>query len=100
MLDPVDGMLLLELELPHNLRLEHYQYLPEPTLYLKDILTAISRAKDELVEPEGYRRAAQAMREAARGEDEVVAAEKGAGGGERLSGLPVVPGAGSGIGLR
>jgi len=74
-LDPVDGMLLLERELP-NLRLEHYQYLPEPTLYLKDILTAISRAKDELVEPEGYRRAALAMREAARGEEEVVAAEK------------------------
>lgn len=74
-LDPVDGMLLLERELP-NLRLEHYQYLPEPTLYLKDILTAISRAKDELVEPERYRQAALAMREAARGEEEVVAAEK------------------------
>lgn len=69
-LDPVDGMFLLERELL-ALRLDHYQFLPEPTRYLKPILAAISRAKDELATPADYHAAAAAMREAA-GDDEAV----------------------------
>lgn len=74
-LDAMDGMFLLERELP-ALALNHYRFLPEPTRYLEPILAAISRAKDELAAPDHYRRAALAMRDAARDEAAVQAAEK------------------------
>lgn len=69
-LDPVDAMFLLEQDLP-ALSLDHYQHLPEPTKYLKPILAAISRAKDELKSPEDYRRAAAQMRDSAANEEEI-----------------------------
>lgn len=74
-LDPVDAMFLLERELT-VLALDYYQFLPEPTRYLKPILSAISRAKDELAMPADYRDAALVMRMAAQNDDASEAAEK------------------------
>ncbi len=74
-LDPVDAVAVLERGLT-DLNLEHYQNLYEPTTYLADILAAISRAKDELVEPAAYEGLAAAMRAAASTPEEVTAAEK------------------------
>ena len=74
-LDPVDAMFLLERELP-TLGLSYYQYLPEPTKNLKPILSAISRAKDEVATPADYGRFAERMRAAAATEADVEAAEK------------------------
>ena len=75
LLDPVDALFMLERALP-DLRLDHYQNLYEPTTYLKDILGAISRAKDELVGPAHYRQLAEAMLDAASNDEEVETAEK------------------------
>jgi ATP-dependent DNA helicase UvrD/PcrA len=74
-LDPMDATFMLERELA-VLALDHYQYLPEPARDLEHILVAISRAKDELAEPEDYRRAASDMRDAAKTASEIQAAEK------------------------
>lgn len=74
-LDPVDALFLLEKHLP-QLNLDHYQNLYEPTLYLNDILKAISRAKDENVGPERYRELAEGMLAAASSPDQTTAAEK------------------------
>ena len=52
--DPGDALLLLEQRLP-SLRLRHYLQLYDPALALRDILSAISRAKDELIGPAEYR---------------------------------------------
>ncbi|SDO22833.1 Superfamily I DNA or RNA helicase [Methylobacterium phyllostachyos] len=66
---------LLEDVLPH-LKLRHFQNLWDPTLELRPILRAISRAKDEMVGPAEYLAAAQEAL-AAGGPPEVVeAAEK------------------------
>ena len=54
-LDPSDSIALLEGMLS-DLKLDHYQNLYDPALYLRDIMAAISRAKDELVEARGIRR--------------------------------------------
>jgi superfamily I DNA/RNA helicase len=75
MLDPVDALFALENALP-ELRLDHYMNLYEPTIYLRDILGAISRAKDELVGAERYRELAQAMLDAAGSDEEIEKAEK------------------------
>lgn len=58
--DPGDALLLLEEKLP-ELPLSHYLTLYEPALALRDILTAIFRAKDELVGPDEYRGLGEAM---------------------------------------
>ena len=74
--DPGDALLLLEEELP-SLPLKHYLRLYEPAFALRDMLTAISRAKDELIGPEGYRELGENMLAAAGDdEDEVEKAEK------------------------
>jgi DNA helicase-2/ATP-dependent DNA helicase PcrA len=73
--DPVAALFLLENMLP-VLNLQHYQLLFDPILPLRDILGAISRAKDELADPAEYRSLAQKMRDAAVTEDEIEAAEK------------------------
>lgn len=77
-IDPVDAMFLLEERL-QSLNLWHYRNLYEPTLYLPDILAAISRAKDELVAPDRYMELAKSMISSA-GDDEKkrVAGEKAA----------------------
>lgn len=74
-IDPVAALFLLERSLPW-LQLQHYLNLYEPTLALRDILQAISRAKDELVGPAQYVALAQQMRENAASEAEIEAAEK------------------------
>ncbi|HEY1929863.1 MAG TPA: ATP-dependent helicase [Caulobacteraceae bacterium] len=66
--DRSDAIAVLEEILP-TLALVHYRNLWDPELILREMLTAISRAKDEMVGPDEYTRLAEAMREAA-GEDE------------------------------
>lgn len=74
--DPGDALLLLEERLP-SLPLKHYIRLYEPALALRDILTAISRAKDELIGPAEYRAFGEAMLAAAGSDDDArEAAEK------------------------
>ena len=53
-LDPSDSIALLEGMLS-DLKLDHYQNLYDPALYLRDIMAAISRAKDELASWWGQR---------------------------------------------
>src|SRR5579871_2494169 len=74
-LDPADAVALLERVLS-DLELDHYQNLYEPTTYLRDIVAAISRAKDELVGPDEYTALAERMRDTATNPDQTEAAEK------------------------
>jgi superfamily I DNA/RNA helicase/Zn-dependent peptidase ImmA (M78 family) len=73
--DPIAALGLLEEGLP-ELQLEYYQNLYDPTLNLRDIIGAISRAKDEHAGPERYMELATRMRERADSEKEVQRAEK------------------------
>lgn len=59
-IDKSDAIAFLEDVLP-LLPLDHYKNLWDPLVNLKDILGAISRAKDELVSPSAYRRLAEQM---------------------------------------
>jgi len=69
--DRSEAIELLEDELP-RLPLRHYRNLWDPTLDLSDMLHAISRAKDEVIDAAGYRTLAQAMADNA-GHDEEAA---------------------------
>lgn len=73
--DRSDSIELLEERLP-TLELKHHQNLYEPALELKEILAAVSRAKDELVGPQGYKTLAEVMLQKAAGEVEVKTAER------------------------
>ncbi len=73
--DRSDAIAVLEEILP-TLPLRHYRNLWDPAMVLKDIVSAISRAKDELVDANTYRQLAVSMREAAHDEKSQVAAEK------------------------
>lgn len=75
LVDPGDALLLLEEMLP-SLPLKHYLQLYEPAFALHDILSAISRAKDELVGPEEYRALGHAMLALASDEEAQEEAEK------------------------
>jgi superfamily I DNA/RNA helicase len=62
-----------------RLRLVHYQNLWDPAFELRDILAAISRAKDEVVDAKHYAELAEAMRLAAGSDDgKKLVAEKAA----------------------
>ncbi len=74
-LDPSDSIALLEGMLS-DLKLDHYQNLYDPALYLRDIMAAISRAKDELVGPGEYATLCESMLAQAATSDEMEAAEK------------------------
>lgn len=74
-LDPTEALTLLEGALP-ELKLDHYQNLHEPTIQLRDILTAISRAKDEHVGLRAYAELAREMHERATSDKERVQAAK------------------------
>ena len=74
-LDPSESIALLERLLP-ELDLDHYQNLYEPARYLRDIMAAISRAKDELVGPEKYSALAESMHNGAVTPEEIEKAEK------------------------
>jgi len=75
LMDRSDAIDLLEELLP-TLDLEYHQNLYEPALELKELLSAISRAKDELVDADTYRSLAEADLLNAKGEDEEIAAKK------------------------
>lgn len=60
LIDRTESIELLEDEFP-RLELKHYRNLWDPALDLSDMLSAISRAKDEVVDAAGYRALAQAM---------------------------------------
>ena len=64
LVDPGNALLLLEERLP-SLPLKHYLNLYEPAFVLRDVLTAISRAKDELICPDKYREFGEKMLAAA-----------------------------------
>lgn len=75
LVDPGDALLLLEERLP-ELPLSHYLLLYEPAFALRDILAAISRAKDELIGAEDYRALGEAMLAKASDDAEREAAER------------------------
>lgn len=78
LVDKADAVALLE-DLVTRLPLRHYRNLHDPTLDLSDILSAISRAKDELASPERYMALATRMAEeaeAAGDEEARIRAEK------------------------
>lgn len=66
---------LLEDELT-KLPLKHYQNFYDPTLNLNDMLSAISRAKDEVVDATRYRELAENMRTTASCDEQRIQAEK------------------------
>jgi superfamily I DNA/RNA helicase len=67
--DRSDAISVLEQILP-TLPLSHYRNLWDPVVVLREILQAISRAKDEVVTPPEYRRLAEAMAKNADPSDE------------------------------
>lgn len=73
--DRSDAIEVLEEILP-TLPLNHYRNLWDPVIVLREMITAISRAKDELTGPDEYRRLSEAMLDSASDEDGKVAAEK------------------------
>ena len=73
--DRSDAIAVLEEILP-TLPLVHYRNLWDPALVLQEILSAISRAKDELVDDEGYRALAKKMRGRGDDEEKQIAAQK------------------------
>ena len=74
-IDPAEAVFAMEKLLP-KLELDHYQNLYDPALFLRDILSAISRAKDELAGPSQYLNCAAEMRRQAGTAEEIEAAEK------------------------
>lgn len=75
LIDPIDALLHLEKNLL-KLQLDHYQELTEPTHYLKSMLAAVSRAKDELCSPEKYLALAEKMLAEAVDDKSKITAEK------------------------
>ncbi|MDB5575340.1 MAG: UvrD/REP helicase [Bradyrhizobium sp.] len=64
MMDRTEAVELLEREFP-KIALRHYRNLYDPTRNIADILSAISRAKDEVVDADDYARLAREMRNGA-----------------------------------
>lgn len=60
LMDRTEAVELLEREFP-RLKLRHYRNLYDPAPVIADLLAAISRAKDEVVDAPHYRRLAEAM---------------------------------------
>lgn len=75
LIDATEAIALLEDEFP-RLRLKHFNDLWDPTDNLRSILSAISRAKDEVVDRHRYRELAQQMADVAETEEAKIAAEK------------------------
>jgi DNA helicase-2/ATP-dependent DNA helicase PcrA len=73
--DRSDAIEVLEEILP-TLPLVHYRNLWDPAMVLRDVVAAISRAKDEVTDPVRYRALADAMLASAGNEDARKAAEK------------------------
>ena len=75
LLDRTEAAELLEHEVP-RLQLSHYRDLYDPTQIIADMLSAISRAKDEVVDAPRYAELADAMLERAHPEEERERAER------------------------
>lgn len=75
LMDRTEAVELLENEFP-RLGLTHYRDLYDPSQIIVDILSAISRAKDEVVDAARYGELAQQMRDVAMSPDEIAAAER------------------------
>jgi superfamily I DNA/RNA helicase len=75
MLDRTEAVEILEHEFP-RLGLVHYRDLYDPTQNIADILGAISRAKDEVVDERKYAELAEGMRQKATTADDRVLAER------------------------
>ncbi|MDP3849623.1 MAG: UvrD-helicase domain-containing protein [Luteolibacter sp.] len=75
MMDRTEAVELLEEEFP-RLGLVHYRNIYDPTQTISNMLAAISRAKDEVVDETQYLALATEMRRKANTADEVEAAEK------------------------
>lgn len=75
MMDRTEAVELLEEEFP-RLRLSHYRNLYDPTQIIADMLAAVSRAKDEVVDADGYAALAGAMLSKAGDPDAREAAER------------------------
>ena len=73
--DRSDAIEVLEEILP-TLPLVHYRNLWDPAMVLKEMVNAVSRAKDELVGPARYRELAERKRKTASTSEERVAGEK------------------------
>lgn len=73
--DRSDAIAVLEDILP-TLPLVHYRNLWDPAMVLRDIVAAISRAKDEMVDPQRYRSLAEAMQTTALDEEDRIAAAR------------------------
>ena len=73
--DRSDAIAILEEILP-TLPLVHYRNLWDPALVLRDILAAISRAKDEMATADTYRGLAQTMLDSATTDETLEAAQK------------------------
>ena len=75
LIDSTEAIALLEDEFA-RLDLQHFKDLWDPTDKLRDILRAISRAKDEVVNAEKYLALSKAMLESATTDEEIVTAER------------------------
>ncbi len=75
MLDRTEAVELLENEFP-RLGLKHYQNIYDPTNIIADILSAISRAKDEVIDAEAYYKLAESMLALSLSDADNIAAEK------------------------
>lgn len=75
LMDRTEVVELYEDRFPH-LRLQHYKNVYDPTEMVVDLLAAVSRAKDEVVDAPAYAQLAAAMQEKATTADELTAAEK------------------------
>lgn len=75
MLDRTEAVELLENEFP-RLGLNHHRNIYDPTDIISDILSAISRAKDEVVDAHAYQQLAESMLGMAASDDDRIAAEK------------------------
>jgi DNA helicase-2/ATP-dependent DNA helicase PcrA len=73
--DRSDAIEILEDVLP-TLPIVHFRNLWDPAMVLREIVAAISRAKDEMTGPDAYRQLAQAMLDGAKDEKTRIAAEK------------------------
>ena len=75
LLDTAEAVALVENEFV-RLNLQHFKELRDPTDVLRDLLAAISRAKDEVVDQQGYRMLAQSTYDSAQTEEERIHGEK------------------------
>ncbi|MHC2708559.1 superfamily I DNA/RNA helicase [Bradyrhizobium diazoefficiens] len=75
MMDRTEAVELLEEEFP-RLRLSHYRNLYDPTQIIADMLAAVSRAKDEVVDAQTYASLAAAMLSKAQNPDARETAER------------------------